>query len=64
MAVTGSGAGLGLAIVRGIVQEHDGVISAQSVPGQGTTITIVLPVLPDSPVGLEMQTGAALVSST
>jgi len=61
MAVAGSGAGLGLAIVRGIVQEHNGTISAQSVPGQGTTITIVLPVRSDSPVEPERKSGASLV---
>jgi signal transduction histidine kinase len=42
-AVTGSGAGLGLSIVRGIVEEHSGTISAESSPGQGTTITARLP---------------------
>jgi signal transduction histidine kinase len=61
MAVAGSGAGLGLAIVRGIVQEHNGTISAQSVRGQGTTITVVLPVLPDSPVEPEGKSRAGLV---
>jgi signal transduction histidine kinase len=42
-AVTGSGAGLGLAIVKVIVEAHGGTVSAQSVPGQGTTITVNLP---------------------
>jgi signal transduction histidine kinase len=42
-AVTGSGAGLGLAIVRSIVEEHDGTVAAESSPDQGTTITIQLP---------------------
>jgi signal transduction histidine kinase len=42
-AVAGSGAGLGLAIVRGIVEEHDGTVSAESTIGQGT-ITVTLPV--------------------
>jgi two-component system sensor histidine kinase BaeS len=41
--VTGSGAGLGLAIVKGIVEAHGGTVSAQSIPGQGTTITVRLP---------------------
>jgi signal transduction histidine kinase len=40
---TGSGAGLGLAIVRGIVEEHGGTVSAESTIGEGTTMTVVLP---------------------
>lgn len=42
-SVVGSGAGLGLAIVSGIVQDHGGTVSAQSTPGQGTTVTVTLP---------------------
>jgi signal transduction histidine kinase len=41
--VAGSGAGLGLAIVKGIVEDHGGTISAQSVPDQGTEISVWLP---------------------
>jgi signal transduction histidine kinase len=43
---SGSGAGLGLAIVRGIVEEHGGSVTADSTPGQGTTITVMLPLEP------------------
>ena len=39
-----SGAGLGLAIARGIVQAHGGDISVDSVSGQGTTVRITVPV--------------------
>jgi signal transduction histidine kinase len=42
-AVAGSGAGLGLAIVKGVAEAHGGSVSAQSTPGQGTTIDVVLP---------------------
>jgi two-component system OmpR family sensor kinase/two-component system sensor histidine kinase BaeS len=40
----GSGAGLGLAIARQLVEAHGGQIGAASAPGQGTTITIELPI--------------------
>jgi two-component system, NtrC family, sensor histidine kinase KinB len=38
------GTGLGLAIVREIVEAHDGSIRCESAVGQGTTMTISLPV--------------------
>ena len=37
------GAGLGLAIAKGLVQAHGGTISAESERGRGTTIRFVLP---------------------
>jgi chemotaxis family two-component system sensor kinase Cph1 len=39
------GSGLGLAICKKIVTHHQGLISAQSGPGKGTTFTVVLPLL-------------------
>ena len=41
------GTGLGLAIARSLVRAHGGEISASSVPGQGTTIRVTLPIRPD-----------------
>ena len=39
----GQGTGLGLSISYGIVAKHGGKIKVESVPGKGTTFTIVLP---------------------
>lgn len=40
----GSGAGLGLAIVKSIAQVHDGSVSVESSPGNGSTFAVILPV--------------------
>lgn len=40
----GEGTGLGLTVVHGIIQEHNGAIRVDSVPGQGTTFIVSLPV--------------------
>ncbi|MHA6685151.1 sensor histidine kinase [Mesorhizobium sp. A556] len=38
------GAGLGLSLVKGLVALHDGTMSIESAPGEGTKVTISLPV--------------------
>ena len=40
----GVGSGLGLAIVKGFVEANGGTISVASLPGQGTSFTIALPI--------------------
>ncbi|MDX8491479.1 HAMP domain-containing sensor histidine kinase [Mesorhizobium sp. VK22B] len=38
------GTGLGLSLVKGLVALHEGTMSIESAPGEGTTVTISLPV--------------------
>jgi signal transduction histidine kinase len=39
----GGGSGLGLSIVKKIIEMHQGVIQVQSSPGEGTTFSVTLP---------------------
>jgi PAS domain S-box-containing protein len=50
----GEGTGMGLAIAHGVVSSHGGAMLAESRPGQGTTLTIYLPRLPDAPASASL----------
>jgi len=43
------GTGLGLSIVKRAIQAHGGTISAESIPGEKTTFTIIVPQPPPAP---------------
>jgi two-component system sensor histidine kinase KdpD len=45
-----TGSGLGLAIARGFIEANGGTISVQSLPGQGTSFDVSLPVREAAPV--------------
>ena len=49
----GEGTGLGLAVVLGIMQSHDGAITVYSQPGEGTTFHSYFPVLENAATAAE-----------
>ncbi|GAB1488946.1 hypothetical protein MASR2M8_13940 [Opitutaceae bacterium] len=54
------GTGLGLSTVRGIINEHKGVITLQTEPGQGTSFRILLPAVPNKEAPLDPVAMSAL----
>jgi CheY-like chemotaxis protein/two-component sensor histidine kinase len=51
----GEGTGMGLSVVHGIVEHHDGFISVESKPGEGSTFNIYFPVI--TGIETEQRTG-------
>jgi signal transduction histidine kinase len=43
LTTTRPGSGLGLAIARAVAREHGGEVAVESIPGRGSTFTLVLP---------------------
>ena len=54
------GTGLGLAMVYGIIQRHQGTLAIESEPGQGTTFILRLPVYTEQGVERRSQAGEVL----
>jgi light-regulated signal transduction histidine kinase (bacteriophytochrome) len=38
------GSGVGLSIVKKIVENHEGLVTARSTPGEGATFIVILPI--------------------
>jgi len=57
----GKGTGLGLAMVYGAIEAHDGTIDVRSALGEGTTVNIYLPVTDELPQLAQRAAGQASV---
>lgn len=58
-----NGSGMGLAVVHGIVKNHDGCIAMSSKPDQGTTFTIYLPVVNSRPESVANSTNTCSIGT-
>jgi two-component system cell cycle sensor histidine kinase/response regulator CckA len=61
----GSGTGLGLAVVEGIVSRHEGFVDVRSEPGKGSVFSIYLPeaVVPSAPTAESAATAPSYAGS-
>ncbi|MBI3890967.1 MAG: response regulator [Candidatus Wallbacteria bacterium] len=59
----GEGTGLGLSITYGIIKEHHGKISVESVEGQGATFHVDLPISLDKPISESVKEGPDIQAS-
>lgn len=60
----GKGTGMGLAMVFGTVQDHGGVVTVESIEGQGATFRIYLPLVADDVVDTPADSDGDAVSTT
>ncbi|HEX2955851.1 MAG TPA: PAS domain S-box protein [Chitinispirillaceae bacterium] len=58
-----NGSGMGLAVVHGIVKNHDGCITMSSIPDRGTTFTLYLPVVNSRAESVESSTDTSFTGT-